>query len=45
MTRPELLEHLDGLRRVKDFSIDEDSAVRVVVRFSDPNRSCAEKLR
>jgi hypothetical protein len=33
VTRRELLEHLDRLRRVKDFPTDEDSAVRVVVRF------------
>ena len=34
VTRPELLvEHLDELRRVKDFPINEESAVRVVVRF------------
>ena len=31
--RPELLEHLDELRRIKDFPTDEASAVRVVVRF------------
>lgn len=33
VTRPELLEHLDGLRPVKDFPSNEESAVRVVVRF------------
>src|SRR5437870_4092178 len=31
--RPELLDHLDELRRVKDLPINEESAVRVVVRF------------
>ena len=33
VTRPALLEHLDALRRVKDFPVNEESAVRVVVRF------------
>jgi hypothetical protein len=33
MTNPELREHLDGLRHLKGFPRNEDSAVGVVVRY------------
>jgi hypothetical protein len=33
MTNPEHLEHLDALRHTKAFPTNEDSAVRVVVRY------------
>jgi hypothetical protein len=33
MTRPEHLEHFEGLRRIEGFPTNEDFAVRVVVRF------------
>jgi hypothetical protein len=33
MTNPEHLEHLTGLRRLKGFPTNEDSAVSVVVRY------------
>jgi hypothetical protein len=33
MTEPERPEHLDGLRRLKGFPTNEDSAVSVVVRY------------
>lgn len=41
MARSELLEHLDGLRRLKGFPASENSAVRVVIRyFSDRGIVC-----
>ena len=44
MTNPEHLEHLDGLRLVKGFPTNEDSAVSVVVRyFADRGVVCAQK--
>ena len=43
MTEPERPEHLDGLRRLAGFPTNEDSAVRVVVRyFADRGIVCAE---
>lgn len=44
MTSPEQLEHLDGLRRLKGFPTNEDSAVRVVVRYyADRGVGCTDE--
>jgi hypothetical protein len=44
VTRPELLKHLAGLRRVKNFPTDEESAVQVVVRFyADRGVICTDR--
>ena len=41
MTKPEHLEHLAGLQRLKGFPTNEDSAVSVVVRyFADRGVAC-----
>ena len=43
MTNPQHLEHLDGLRLVKGFPTNDNSAVSVVVRcFADRGVVCAE---
>jgi hypothetical protein len=46
MTNPKLLEHLDGLRSLKGFPTNEDSAVSVVVRyFADRGVVCTRTRR